>query len=103
VTDDARPTPAYLAPDIWIEALKGGVAAIRCMAAYDQEGLGAIVNGNEHPGPLVAAIAAIAAGVCRQGGLDDAGIAALLPWIASQLTDLVLDQEKPAEGGGSHR
>jgi hypothetical protein len=90
---------AYLPPDIWIEALRDGAAAIRCAAAFDQEGLGVIIHGNEHPGPLVAAIAAIAAGVCRQGGLDDAGIAALLPWIASQLTDLLLDQEKPTEGG----
>jgi len=102
VTNGTTAAAAYLPPDIWIEALKDGVAAIRCAAACDQEGLGVIVDGNKHPGPLVAAIAGIAAGVCRQGGLDDAGIAALLHWIASQLTDLLLDQEKPAEGGERH-
>lgn len=89
----------YLAPDIGIDAVRDAVAAIKCVAAGDSEGLDAVVNGNEHPRCLVAAIAVIAAKICHQGGLDDAGIAALLAWIAPQGADFFLDQEKPAEGG----
>jgi hypothetical protein len=93
----------YLPPETAVDALKDACAVVRCAAANDLEGLGAVINGNEHPRRLVMVIASVAAVICRRGGLDDAGIAALLAGIASELTDLLLDQEKPAEGGGSHR
>jgi len=89
---------AFLAPEVGVDALKDAVVAIKCAAAYDQEGLSAVINGSKHPRSVVAAIAAIAAVICRQGGLDDAGIAALLPWIASQLTDLPARPEAACQG-----
>jgi hypothetical protein len=93
----------YLAPDVGFDAMRDAVALIRCTAAEDHEGMGAIANGNAHPRCLAAAVAAIATMICRRGSLDNAAIDALLSEIASQAGDWLLDQQSPEKAVISHR
>jgi hypothetical protein len=100
VTADAAAPAPYLAPDVGFDALKDAVALIRCMAAEDAEGTDAIANGSDHPRCLAGMIGMIAIMICRRGHLDNAAINVLLSEIAYQIRDLLLDQERPGEGGG---
>lgn len=93
------PVTPYLAPDLGFEALKDAAALIRCLAAGDGEGLNSITSGNSCPPRLATAVAVIAVGFCRRGGLDNAGIDALLADISAEVGDFLLDQEAPGEGG----
>lgn len=103
MTADAAHAAGYLAPDVGFDALKDAVALVKCTAAEDADGIGAIANSNAHPRCLAGAVAAIATMICRRGGLDNAAIDALLAEIASQAGDWLLDQQRPAEAVISHR
>jgi hypothetical protein len=99
MTADATvPTP-YLAPDVGFDALKSAVALIRCCADGDGEGIGAIINGAANLHELAGMTATIAAIICLRVSRDRNGIDALLAAVSSDLTNLLLDQEKPAGGG----
>jgi histidine ammonia-lyase len=97
--DDVQADAGYLEPAVWVDALKDAAAIIRCIAAEDDEGRNVIVNGNSQPRAVTAAIALIALHVCRRGALSNADIDVLLADIKADLTDRLLDQNKPAGGG----
>ncbi|MFC9637145.1 hypothetical protein ACFTZF_01175 [Streptomyces mirabilis] len=86
-----RGTP-YLAPSAGIDAFRDAAAAVRAFAADDGEGLRAILDGTDAPRHVASALAGIAVYICRRGGLDDAGIAALLAEFTTDASDVILDQ-----------
>jgi hypothetical protein len=85
----------YLDPAIGIDAFRDAAAAVRAFAAGDGEGLSAILDGTDAPRHVASALAGIAVYVCRRGGLDDAGIAALLTEVTGCASDFILDQKRP--------
>lgn len=90
----------YIAPEIGVGALRDAVAAIRCMASGDREGLHAVLSGTDAPRQLAGMLAAVAAAICRRAGLDEAGIAAVLAGISHEVADLILDQPRPGAAPG---
>ena len=90
----------YLEPSVGVDALRDAVAAIRCIAAGDGPGFGAVLNGTDQPRQVAAAMAAIASVVCRRVGLDDAGLSRLLNQVSSEVTDFLLDQPREVNSPG---
>ncbi|WP_269858737.1 hypothetical protein [Streptomyces sp. RPT161] len=89
------PGTPYIAPALGIDAFRDAAAAIRCLSAADGEGVHAILSGTDAPRHVAFALATIAVAICRRGGLDDAGITALLAEIIGTASDLILDQASP--------
>lgn len=96
MTGNTPPPAPYLAPDEGFEALKDATALIRCMAADDGDGIGAIANGTPRPRRLAVMLAAIVVSVCRRGGLGNADIEALLAAVSADVSNFLLDQENTA-------
>lgn len=91
-----------LAPAAVLDAIRDSVALIRCCATQDSAGILAIVNGTDNPCYLAGMTAAAAAVICRRGELDDASIGPFLDSVATELTDRLLDQQRPAGEVTSH-
>lgn len=87
----------YLEPAIGIDAFRDAAAAVRCLAAGDGEGVHAILAGTDAPRHVAWALNIIAVHVCHRGGLDDAGIAALLAEVTGCASDYILDQKRPEQ------
>lgn len=97
----ATEQPGYIAPDVGVDALKDAIAAVRCVAVWDAQGLDAVLSGTARPQAVAAMLATLAVIICRKGGLDDPGIDALLASIKADATNFLLDQPQP-EGVTSH-
>ncbi|MFJ5027767.1 hypothetical protein ACIQB5_06660 [Streptomyces sp. NPDC088560] len=95
--DGAQQGTPYLAPALGIDAFRDAAAAVRAFAADDGEGLRAILDGTDAPRHVASALAGIAVYICRRGGLDDAGIAALLTEVTGCASDYILDQKRPEQ------
>jgi hypothetical protein len=92
-------------PDAGPDAVRDAVAAIRCVAGGDPEGLHAVLNGTDSPRQVAAVLASITAVIFLQGGLDAAGIASVLGEMTAQANDFPLGvvPGPSAEGGDPHR
>lgn len=82
----------YLDLALGIDAFRDAAAAVRCLAAGDGEGVHAILAGTDAPRHVAWALNVIAVTICRRGGLDEAGIAALFTEITGFASDSLLDQ-----------
>ena len=93
---DAAGGAPYLEPELGIDAFRDAAAAVRCLAAGDGEGVHAILAGTDAPRHVAGALLVITFLTCRRGGLDNAGIVALLAEITADAFDFILDQPRSA-------
>lgn len=88
---------AYMPPEIGFDTLKDTAALIRCTLDGDAEGIDAILSGTPAPRELAGMAATVAALICTRGGLTAAQCGALVDAIATDLGNLMLDQQ-PGRG-----
>lgn len=94
-----RPAPS-LPPDRGMDALRDAIAAVKCCATDDSEGLHAILMGTGDPRGALGMLAAITAGILANGGLPGQASGPLLDDVGRQVADGLLDLMAAAGTGG---
>ena len=91
-------------PDGGPDAVRDAVAAIRCVAGGDPEGLHAVLNGTDSPRQVASVLATITAVIFLRGGMDADAIDSVLAQMTAHANDFPVIVPGPsAEGGDPHR
>jgi hypothetical protein len=90
----AEPDWAWLT-ESGMDLIADAIAAVRCCATGDAEGLQAVVNGCDHPRALTGMIAVLASSLLKLGGAEGADAEAVLGLARHAVSDMVLDLPRP--------